>query len=265
MFVSMVISYYQQGIINNFLNKISHLPSLSFDNYFLNNTLCFLLLCTIYFQKQCIIFFLYMLFFLDFCTQIILKSHLSNMKKVLLLASGSGSNVENIINYFATTSHDISFEVIANKKDAGVFERAKRLQIPAHYYPKSRFENGDFAQFVKNFQPDLIVLAGFLLLFPADVVKDFPNKIINIHPALLPNYGGKGMYGHHVHEAVLANKEAFTGITIHYVNEQYDKGEIILQEKTNIENCTTADEIAQKVHELEYKFFPIVVEKLLFG
>lgn len=186
------------------------------------------------------------------------------MKKVLLLASGSGSNVENIVNYFSKSLHNVHFEVVANKKDAAVFERAKRLEIAAHYYPKSSFENGGFFKFVQSFQPDLIVLAGFLLLFPADIVKLFPNKIVNIHPALLPNYGGKGMYGHHVHQAVLENKESFTGITIHYVNEQYDKGEIILQEKTNIEQCTTADEIAAKVHELEYKFFPIVIEKLLF-
>ena len=116
---------------------------------------------------------------------------------------------------------------------------------------------------LKQLQPDLIVLAGFLLKFPENIIKEFPKKTINIHPALLPKYGGKGMYGMHVHQAVLDNKEKETGITIHYVNEHYDEGEFIFQKSTNIENCKSPEEIAAKVHELEHQFFPTVIEKLL--
>jgi phosphoribosylglycinamide formyltransferase-1 len=111
--------------------------------------------------------------------------------------------------------------------------------------------------------PDLIVLAGFLLKFPDHIIKEYSNKIVNIHPALLPNYGGKGMYGKHVHQAVLDNKEKETGISIHFVNENYDEGGIIFQKSVNIENCATPEEIAEKVHELEHKYFPEVIEKLL--
>jgi phosphoribosylglycinamide formyltransferase-1 len=114
-------------------------------------------------------------------------------------------------------------------------------------------------------QPDLIVLAGFLLKFPIHIINEFPSKVINIHPALLPNYGGKGMFGINVHNAVLKNKEKETGITIHYVNEHFDEGEFIFQANVTIENCTTADEIAKKIHELEMEYFPKVIERFLEG
>lgn len=185
------------------------------------------------------------------------------MKKVLFLASGSGSNIENIFQYFTKNSFEIDCKIISNRKNAGVFDRADRLQIPILYFSKEDFASGKFKNFVSDWNPDLIVLAGFLLMFPEDVVQLFPNKVINIHPALLPNYGGKGMYGMNVHKAVFENKETFTGITIHYVNEHYDEGEIILQEKTDISHCANPDEIAAKVHDLEYKFFPKVIEELL--
>ena len=186
------------------------------------------------------------------------------MKKVLFLASGSGSNIENIIEYFKNKSINIDSKIITNRKNAGVFERASRLQVPIYHFSKDEIQSEIFYNFVKDYQPDLIVLAGFLLIFPADVLVSMPNKVINIHPALLPNYGGKGMYGMNVHEAVFENKEQFTGITIHYVNERYDEGEVILQQKTDISNCKSADEIAAAVHQLEYKYFPEVIENLLF-
>lgn len=185
------------------------------------------------------------------------------MKKVLFLASGSGSNVENIYEYFFQKRMNLDFQIVCNKKDAGIFDRAERLNLPINFFSKADFTNGAFAEFVKNYNPDLIVLAGFLLMFPEDVVQMFPNKIINVHPALLPKYGGKGMYGMNVHRAVLENEEPFTGITIHYVNEHYDEGEVILQVQTDITTCATAEEIAEKVHQLEYEHFPKVIHSLL--
>lgn len=197
-------------------------------------------------------------------SNIIFQTRISSMKKVLFLASGSGSNIENIIEYFKNKSINIDSKIITNRKNAGVFERASRLQVPIYHFSKDEIQSEIFYNFVKDYQPDLIVLAGFLLIFPADVLVSMPNKVINIHPALLPNYGGKGMYGMNVHEAVFENKEQFTGITIHYVNEKYDEGEIILQQKIDISNCKNADEIAVAVHQLEYKYFPEVIENLLF-
>lgn len=185
------------------------------------------------------------------------------MKKVLFLASGSGSNVENIFQYFKQNSMEIDCKIVSNKKNAGVFDRANRLEIPISHFSKENFADGSFKNFVVEWNPDLIVLAGFLLMFPEDVVRLFSNKVINVHPALLPNYGGKGMYGMNVHRAVLENKEPVTGITIHYVNEHYDEGEIIVQAKTDISSCVTAEEIAEKVHQLEYEHFPKVIHSLL--
>ena len=130
-------------------------------------------------------------------------------------------------------------------------------------FDKNQLNEGQVLEEINKLQPDLIVLAGFLLKFPELIIAHYPNKIINIHPALLPNYGGKGMYGMNVHRAVLENKEKETGITIHYVNEHYDEGEFIAQHKVNIENCTTAEEIAEKIHILEQRHFPIVISEIL--
>ena len=185
------------------------------------------------------------------------------MKKILFLASGSGSNIENIFHFFKQNNEEIDFSIVSNRKNAGVFERANRLEIPITHFSKENFSDGSFKRFVEQLKPDLIVLAGFLLMFPEDVVKLFPNKVVNIHPALLPSYGGKGMYGMNVHNAVLENKESVTGITIHYVNENYDEGEIILQAQTDITLCKTAEQIAEKVHYLEYEHFPKVIAQLL--
>nr|WP_317631211.1 phosphoribosylglycinamide formyltransferase [uncultured Flavobacterium sp.] len=185
------------------------------------------------------------------------------MKNILIFASGSGSNAEQIILHFNTLKTAKIDAILTNKVDAGVLERAKKHQIPSFIFEKEQLNSGHVLDIVNRFNPDLIILAGFLLKFPENIIKQYPNKIINIHPALLPNYGGKGMYGMHVHNAVLTNKEEFTGITIHYVNENYDEGAIIKQEKVYIGDCTTAEEIANRVHALEHKFFPTTISDLL--
>jgi len=185
------------------------------------------------------------------------------MKKIVLFASGNGSNAEKIILHFKKTSLANVVTIFTNNPDAKVLEKAKNHQIETVIFTKTELNDDFVIEKLQNIQPDLIVLAGFLLKFPESIINKFPNKIINIHPALLPNYGGKGMYGMNVHKAVLENNEKETGITIHYVNEHYDEGEYISQHKVSIENCTSAEEIAQKVHELEHKFFPETIERLL--
>ena len=185
------------------------------------------------------------------------------MTKIAILASGSGSNAENIVQYFKNTS-SLEFPLIlSNKKEAFVHERAEKLKIPSFTINKSGFENGEALQLLKKYNIDFIVLAGFLLKIPENLIQAYPNKIINIHPALLPKYGGKGMYGSHVHEAVVANKETETGITIHYVNENYDEGKPIFQAKCPVLPSDSPNDVAEKVHELEYKYFPEVIKNLL--
>ncbi len=185
------------------------------------------------------------------------------MKKILLFASGSGSNVENIINYFTNSDFVRVAGVFCNNPEAQVIAKAKALQVPVFVFNRNELNEGAVLQKVNEIQPDLIVLAGFLWKFPKNIIAQYPNKIINIHPALLPKYGGKGMYGMKVHNAILENKETETGITIHYVNEHYDEGEFIFQQKTTIEDCASAEEIATKVQELEYIHFPQLIEKLI--
>lgn len=185
------------------------------------------------------------------------------MRKIALFASGSGTNVENIINYFEVNSIVNQYLVFVNNPHAKVIEKAEKRNVPVYIFDKNALSNGDLSKKLTDFGPDLIILAGFLWKFPEDLVKMYPNQIINIHPALLPKYGGKGMYGHFVHEAVLANKEPETGITIHYVNENYDEGAIILQAKTPVKEDYTAEDIAKAVQVLEYKHFPVVIEQLL--
>ena len=185
------------------------------------------------------------------------------MKKIVLFASGNGSNVENIIQFFKNNTTVSIVGIFCNNPHAKVLERAENHKIKTTIFNKNELNGNLVLDKLKQLQPDLIVLAGFLLKFPENIIKEFPKKIINIHPALLPKYGGKGMYGMHVHQAVLDNKEKETGITIHYVNEHYDEGEFIFQKSTNIENCKSPEEIAAKVHELEHQLFPTVIEKLL--
>lgn len=186
------------------------------------------------------------------------------MKQIVLFASGSGSNVENIITHFHDNNKIEVSAVFTNKNTAHVIARCKRLGVPVIYFNKEAFSNSDIIlNFLKVLKPDLIVLAGFLLKIPSKFIFAFPDKIINIHPALLPKYGGKGMYGNTVHEAVKANKEKETGITIHFVNENYDEGAIIYQTKVKIASSDIVETIAKKVHALEYENYPKIIEKLL--
>jgi phosphoribosylglycinamide formyltransferase-1 len=185
------------------------------------------------------------------------------MKNIVIFASGTGSNAENIIHYFKKHTSISVVAIFSNNGNAKVLEKAKKLDVPTVTFNKDELY-GDFAiSKLNTFKPDLIILAGFLLKFPEQIIAKYSNQIINIHPALLPKYGGKGMYGKHVHQAVLDNKETETGITIHFVNEQYDEGGIIFQKSISIADCSSADEIATKVHELEYHYFPRVIDQLL--
>ena len=186
------------------------------------------------------------------------------MKNIALLASGSGSNVENIANYFAKNPEVYISLVITNNPKAGVIERCKNLGIPLVYLSKAGFSNENtLLNTLKGFSINLIVLAGFLLKIPHGLVKAYPNKIVNIHPALLPKYGGKGMYGMHVHRAVKEAGETETGISIHYVNEHYDQGTLIFQAKTLVNTQDTPEDIATKVQTLEAMHFPRTIETLL--
>lgn len=185
------------------------------------------------------------------------------MKKIVIFASGSGTNAENIIKHFKNTSLGTVVSVFTNNPKAFVIERAKKFQIPTEIFSKDELNESLVLQKLNAFQPDLIVLAGFLLKFPENIITQFPDKIINVHPALLPKYGGKGMYGMNVHKAIVENKEKETGITIHYVNENYDEGNIIFQKKVAVLVTDTAEVVAEKIHELEQKYFPTVIENLL--
>ncbi|TDS56588.1 phosphoribosylglycinamide formyltransferase [Myroides indicus] len=185
------------------------------------------------------------------------------MKKIALFASGSGTNVENIINYFENKSDINQYLVLVNNPNAKVIEKAEKRNIPVMIFDRNMLNSGKVAEKLKDFSPDLIVLAGFLWKFPEELVKEYSNKVINIHPALLPKYGGKGMYGHFVHEAVVKNKEKLTGITIHYVNENYDEGAVIFQASTEVQPDFTPEEVAKAVQRLEHKHFPEVIEQLL--
>ncbi len=185
------------------------------------------------------------------------------MIKIVIFASGSGTNAENIIRYFQATKSASVEAVFTNKADAQVIQRAEKYQVPSQVFTKNDLETGKVLQEINSIQPDLIVLAGFLLQFPESIVAEFHDKLINLHPALLPKYGGKGMYGMHVHRAVVENKESKTGITIHYVNENYDEGNIIFQKEVTVLISDTPEVVAAKIHELEQDHFPAVIEKLL--
>lgn len=188
-----------------------------------------------------------------------------NSKSIILFASGSGSNVENIVRHFQDNPKVTIAAVLTNKKDAKVLERCKKLNVSALYFNyHALFRSDCILNFLKSMHPDLIILAGFLWKIPENIIQNFPNRIINIHPALLPRHGGKGMYGSRVHEAVKENKDPETGITIHHVNENYDEGTVIRQVKTSVEPTDSVETIAEKVHALEYEYFPKVIEKLLF-
>ncbi len=189
----------------------------------------------------------------------------SSRKKIVIFASGNGSNAENLIKYFHNKGTVEVIAVFSNNRTARVLKRAHDLKVKAlHFDREALYESDDVLNLLKDMEPDLIVLAGFLWIFPSKIIQKFPNRVINIHPALLPKYGGKGMYGMNVHKAVLEKKEIETGISIHFVNDKYDEGELIFQATTRVEPTDTIEDIAQKIHELEYEHFPRVIDKILF-
>ena len=186
------------------------------------------------------------------------------LKRIALFASGSGSNAEKIARYLAdNASVEVSL-ILSNNPKAGVIERARKLHIPVLLFDRTTFyDSNQITQFLINQKIDLLVLAGFMWLIPAGLVRAFPQKMVNIHPALLPKFGGKGMYGHFVHEAVVAAHETESGITIHYVNEHYDEGQVIFQARCPVSPTDTPNDVALKVQALEHTHYPRVVAEIL--
>jgi len=210
-------------------------------------------------------------FFKDFCfsknkiqNSLARQADLASMIQIAIFASGTGSNAQKIIDHFR---HHVSIKVsviACNNPEAGVLKIAKEENIPAILIEKEKFFCGNgYTDELKEMKINLVILAGFLWKLPSTLLRAFPEKIINIHPALLPKYGGKGMYGHRVHEAVLANKEKESGISIHYVDEIYDHGKIISQVKCPVLETDTADSLAQRIHQLEHENYPVVIENVI--
>ena len=185
------------------------------------------------------------------------------MKRISVFVSGNGTNLQRIAEYFKGNPDVEIVNVVCNNPKAYAIERAKNLGIPVRMINKQEFNSPEFTQEMADLKLDLIVLAGFLWKIPSSLVQAYPKKIVNIHPALLPKYGGKGFYGEHVHEAVVAAKEPFSGITIHYVNEIYDSGEIIFQAKIALSPNETPDTLAAKIHMLEQANFPVIIQSIL--
>lgn len=185
-------------------------------------------------------------------------------KRIAIFASGSGSNCENLIRYFKDSEMVECALVVSNKSDAYVLERAQRLGVPTAVMPKVQLNDPEaMLPLLKKYDIDFIVLAGFLPLVPNFIIEAFPRRIVNLHPALLPKYGGKGMWGHHVHEAVKAAGETETGMTVHWVTPVCDGGDIIAQYKCEIAPSDSVDDIAEKEHKLEMEHFPEVVERII--
>jgi phosphoribosylglycinamide formyltransferase-1 len=188
----------------------------------------------------------------------------TSLKNIAIFASGAGTNAQKIIDHFRGSALARVSLIVCNKAEAGIFKIAEKENIPAVLIDKEQFFRGDtYVKLLQEHHIDLVVLAGFLWKVPANLVQAFEGRIINIHPALLPKYGGKGMYGHFVHEAVLAAGDAESGITIHFVNEKYDDGGVIIQERCAISPEDTPETLAKKVQALEHRWFPLIVERLL--
>jgi len=186
------------------------------------------------------------------------------MRNIAIFASGSGTNAENIIKYFSNKNSAQVSLVLSNKRQATVLKRAEALNIRTLFFDHKEFYvTGKVLRYLTLYKIDLVVLAGFLWLVPENIVEHYSGRIINIHPALLPAYGGKGMYGDAVHKAVIDNKEKESGITIHYVNRRYDEGDIIFQKKCKINTSDSPDTLAQKIHALEYLHYPQIIEDLV--
>lgn len=187
------------------------------------------------------------------------------MKNIAIFASGSGSNAERIVEYFANSEQIRVTLLLCNNPEAGVIQRAERLKIPLVMFDRPTFKSGEVTEILQKNQIDWVILAGFLWLVPKNMVEVYPQRIINIHPALLPKFGGKGMYGHFVHQAVVENKETESGITIHFVNDQYDEGAVIFQASFPVFPTDTPEDVARKGQLLEHKYFPEVIEKVILG
>lgn len=186
------------------------------------------------------------------------------MKNIAIFASGSGTNAENIIKYFSNKNSAKVTLILSNKRDAFVFKRAAKYNIRSIFFDrKELLVTGKVLRYLLLYKIDFIVLAGFLWLVPENILGQYKGRIINIHPGLLPDYGGKGMYGERVHLAVIANHEKESGITIHYVNEKYDEGDIIFQVRCKVDPSDTPDSLAEKIHALEYLHYPRVIEELV--
>lgn len=185
-------------------------------------------------------------------------------KRIAIFASGKGTNTENIINHFKNSDLAEVFLVLSNKNDAKVLSKATNYNIKTTTFTKEELnENNGVLKMLQKHNIDLIILAGFLLKFPENILEHYPERVINIHPALLPKYGGKGMYGMHIHNALVENREKETGITIHFVNQNYDEGRIIFQAKTEISTEDTPEQVAEKIHKLEKEHFPKVIESII--
>lgn len=187
-------------------------------------------------------------------------------KNIAIFASGSGTNAEQIVKHFRGSQKGRVTLILSNKPDAYVLERARKYAIPTYVFTRDEFYHSRrVIERLEQEETDLIVLAGFLWLVPTDLIRAFPDRMINIHPALLPKYGGKGMYGMRVHEAVIEAGDVESGITIHYVNERYDEGKIIHQSRCRVTAEDTPETLAEKVHQLEYEYFPKVIEELIIN
>jgi phosphoribosylglycinamide formyltransferase-1 len=186
------------------------------------------------------------------------------MKNIAIFASGSGTNAENLTRFFRTSPFGQVSLVLTNRPDAGVIQRAQSNDTECFVFDRRQFyDTNEVVNLLVERGIDFVILAGFLWLVPDNLLELYDNKIVNIHPALLPKYGGKGMYGHFVHESVIANAEKESGITVHYVNSRYDEGDVILQARCKVEINDTPDSLASKIHTLEYEHFPKAVEALL--
>ena len=192
-----------------------------------------------------------------------MNTDVNDFMNIIIFASGNGSNAENIIKYFNKKKYNINWLTVSNNKHAGVIEKVTKLGSKIKIISKNELGEENFIHSITDLNPTLIVLAGFLLKIPENFIKNFNNRIINIHPSLLPKYGGKGMYGQFVHKKVIENKEIKSGITIHFVNEKYDEGKIIFQKEIEIKNPKTSESLANQIHKLEMEYFPLIIEKLI--
>ena len=192
-----------------------------------------------------------------------MNTDVNDFMNIIIFASGNGSNAENIIKYFNKKKYNISWLTVSNNKCAGVIEKVTKLGSKIKIISKNELDEENFIHSIVDLKPTLIVLAGFLLKIPENFIKNFNNRIINIHPSLLPKYGGKGMYGQFVHKKVIENKEIKSGITIHFVNEKYDEGKIIFQKEIEIKKPKTSESLANQIHKLEMEYFPLIIEKLI--